>query len=112
MDPLIKLRLEDGQPNLYIWDSLEGRGNALTDHIIVIELEELSHEERLVISGGDPMEIQKIATARGCTLNSQLIGNAQVFIALINEVFANSGSEEKARMLQFVRKFLNNGGID
>ena len=95
------------QPKLFLWDSLEKTGSAITDSMMILDIDALSHEQRLVISSGDPEGIQELIDEVGDTLANQMKLSATVFVSLINEVFKESGPAEQLRIMELVRSFMN-----
>ena len=107
MNELLNVDINEEPPKLFLWDSLEKSGSAITDSMMVLDIDSLSHEQRLVISSGDPEEIQKLVDEFGDTLANQMKLSATVFVGLVNEVFKESGPEEQLRIMEIIRAFIN-----
>lgn len=107
MNDLLKTDTHQEPPKLFLWDSLEKTGSAITDSLMILDIDALSHEQRLVISSGDPEGIQELIDELGDTLANQMKLSATVFVSLINEVFKESGSAEQLRIMELVRSFMN-----
>jgi len=107
MNDLLKTDMDQEPPKLFLWDSLEKIGSAITDSMMILDIDSLSHEQRLVISSGDPIEIQKLIDEFGDTLANQMKLSATVFVSLINEVFKEAGSAEQLRIMEIIRSLMN-----
>lgn len=107
MNKLLDIDLDQQPPKLFLWDTLEKTGSAITDSMMVLDIDALSYEQRLIISSGDPEEIQKLIDKLGDTLANQIKLSATVFVGLINEVFAESSPREQQRIMGIIRSFIN-----
>lgn len=95
--------------HLYLWDSVEKRGTPITQDIHVLDIDELSQEERLIISGGIPEEIQKLVEERGSTLESQLTLSIRIFAKLVNAVYEKAHPAQQQQILELIRETLDKG---
>lgn len=95
--------------HLYLWDSIEKRGTPITQDIHVIDMNDLSQEQRLVISGGIPEEIQKLVEEHGSTLESQLTLSIRIFAKLVNAVYEKAHPAQQQQILELIRETLDKG---
>ena len=107
MNDILKTDTHQEPPKLFLWDSLEKTGSAITDSLMILDIDALSHEQRLVISSGDPEGIQELMDELGDTLANQMKLSATVFVSLVNEVCKESGSAEQLRIMEIVRSLMN-----
>lgn len=92
--------------SLFIWDCIEKRGTPVTNDIRVIDMSRLSHEQRLIISSGDPDAIQELVEEVGDTLSNQMKLAAAVFIRVINNVYASEPLDKQKQIIEKIRETL------
>jgi organic radical activating enzyme len=93
--------------HLYLWDAVEKRGTPITQDIHVIDMDNLSQEQRLVISGGNPEEITKLVEDHGSTLESQLTLSIRIFAKLVNAVYEKSHPSQQQQIVELIRETLD-----
>ena len=94
--------------NMYIWDALERRGTPITRDIHMVDMSELSQDERLAITSGDPERIQQIVDLHGSTLEWQLTVSLTVFQKLVHVLVEHASEDQRARIFSIVREELRN----
>jgi hypothetical protein len=93
--------------SLFIWDDVEKKGFPLTDTVFCVDLDQLSHEERLIIAGSNSLEISELVQREGGTLSGLLEMSMRVFRGLMREIYMNESIDKKKEIEELVRKFLN-----
>jgi organic radical activating enzyme len=97
---------EDLVNRLFLWDAIEKRGTPITNDIYVVDIDMLSHEQRLVITGGDPEEIQKLVDEFGSTLESQLTLSIRIFAKLVNTIYDKASPAQQGQIMDLIRNTL------
>ena len=97
----------DTSESLFIWDDVEQKGFPLTDSVFCVHLEKLSHEERLIIAGSNPLEISELIHREGVELSSLLEMSMRVFRGLLRELYSSESDEKKKEIAELVRTVLD-----
>lgn len=87
----------------YIWDGLEKRGFPVSEHIKLVDLEDLTLEERLVLAGDDTMAIEKIIAVKGHEFLDVMSQNMVMFLKMMFSLYQYESDEKKREILNVIR---------
>jgi len=87
----------------YVWDALEKRGFPVSEHIKLIDLDELTNEERLVLAGDNVAEIEKIIAVKGNEFLDVMAQNMFLFLKLMVSLYNHETDEKKREILDVIR---------
>lgn len=91
---------------MFIWDSVTGVGFPLTPDILTIDIEELSLEERIVLSAGTTFEIDELIKKKGDSLINQFVLATRVFSVLVKALVNSEPVEKRQQYLKTIRQTL------
>lgn len=91
---------------LYIYDPVNHNGFPLTPDILAIDIDSLSHEERILLSLGAPGPVKELILEKGDTLINQFSLATRVFGILINKLLQEESAEKRHEVLEIIRKVL------
>lgn len=87
----------------YVWDAMEKRGFPVSEHIKLIDLDDLTHEERLTLAGDDVVEIEKIIALKGDEFLDVMAQNMVMFLKLMFSLYEYESDEKKREILNVIR---------
>jgi hypothetical protein len=96
----------------YIWDGMEKRGFPVSEHVKLIDLEDLTSAERLVLAGDDVIAIEKIVAAKGNEFLDVMAQNMVLFLKLMFSLYEHESDEKKREILNVIRSSINTGEED
>jgi hypothetical protein len=88
---------------LYIWDEMEKRGFPVTKDVMILDIDELSWEQKQILSAGSEMEISELAKKEGQELISFVMMGANIFAKLMQVVFMNESPEKRKEISNLIR---------
>jgi hypothetical protein len=91
----------------YVWDGIEKRGFPVSEQVKLVDLEDLTHEERLVLAGDDVIAIEKIVAAKGNEFLEVMAQNMILFLRLMFSLYAHETDEKKLEILNVIRSSMN-----
>jgi hypothetical protein len=94
---------QDPYKSSYIWDGMEKRGFPVSEHVKLIDLEDLTNEERLVLAGDDVIAIEKIIAAKGNEFLDVMAQNMVLFLKLMFSLYEYESDEKKREILNVIR---------
>jgi hypothetical protein len=68
-----------------------------------VDLEDLTHEERLVLAGDDVIAIEKIVAAKGNEFLDVMAQNMILFLKLMFSLYEHETDEKKREILNVIR---------
>ena len=71
----------------YVWDGIEKRGFPVSEQVKLVDLEDLTHEERLVLAGDDVVAIEKIVATKGNEFLDVMAQNMILFLRLMFSLY-------------------------
>jgi hypothetical protein len=87
----------------YVWDGIEKRGFPVSEQVKLVDLEDLTHEERLVLAGDDVIAIEKIVAAKGNEFLDVMAQNMILFLKLMFSLYEHETDEKKREILNVIR---------
>lgn len=88
---------------LYIWDEMEKRGFPVTKDVIILDIDELSWEQKQILSAGNELEISELAKKEGQELLSFIMMGANVFAKLMQVIYQNEPPEKRKEISNLIR---------
>lgn len=88
---------------LYVWDNMEKRGFPITDDVMILDIDELSWEQKQIIASGNELEISELAKKEGQELGSFIMMGATVFVKLVHAIYENETDEKKKEISNLIR---------
>ena len=88
---------------MFIWDNVEKRGFPLTKDVKILDIEELSWEEKQILGSGNELEISALAEKYGEELSSFIMMGATVFVKLMQAVYESESIEKKKEIAALIR---------
>lgn len=87
----------------YVWDGIEKRGFPVSEHVKILDLDELTPEERLVVAEGNSLEIEKIVTLKGDEFLNVMSQNMELFLNLMFSLYQHESDKKKLEILNVIR---------
>ena len=91
---------------------MEKRGFPVSEHVKLIDLEDLTSAERLVLAGDDVIAIEKIVAAKGNEFLDVMAQNMVLFLKLMFSLYEHESDEKKREILNVIRSSINTGEED
>jgi len=96
----------------YVWDGIEKRGFPVSEQVKLVDLEDLTHEERLVLAGDDVIAIENIVLEKGNEFLDVMAQNMILFLRLMFSLYEHETEEKKREILNVIRSSINTVGED
>ena len=103
---------EDPYKSSYIWDGIEKRGFPVSEQVKLLDLEDLTNEERLVLAGDDVTAIEKIVAENGSDFLYVMSQNLVLFLQMISSLYEHESDEKKREILNVISSTINTGDED
>ena len=103
---------EDPYKSSYIWDGIEKRGFPVSEQVKLLDLEDLTNEERLVLAGDDVTAIEKIVAENGSDFLYVMSQNLVLFLQMISSLYEHESDEKKREILNVISSTINTGDVD
>ncbi len=100
---------EEPYKSSYIWDGIEKRGFPVSEQVKLVDLEDLTNTERLVLAGGDVVAIEKIVAEKGNEFLDVMSQNLVLFLRMMTSLYQYESDEKKQEILNVIRSSIGNG---
>ena len=99
---------EEPYKSSYIWDGIEKRGFPVSEQVKLVDLEDLTNAERLVLAGGDVVAIEKIVAEKGNEFLDVMSQNLVLFLRMMTSLYQYESDEKKQEILNVIRSSIGN----